>query len=235
HFCHQFAPGAVQHPGAFVLVGMGGFFAGVAKVPLTALIMVSEMSGSYELLVPLMLVSMVTVTILSARWSLYEEQVPSLIDSPAHLGDFMIDILARIRVREVYQPREHVELVPQSTPLPRVMRLVSRSPADYFPVVDDEEKLVGIFSLSDVRAVADAAGAGSLIVAADIATFPVLTVTPDDDLHTALRRFTQKNIDELPVVAPDDPRHVLGMLRRKEVILAYDQHFDALRSDEMRG
>ena len=62
----------------FVLVGMGGFFAGVAKVPLTALIMVSEMSGSYELLVPMMLVSMVTVTMLSSKWTLYEEQVPWL-------------------------------------------------------------------------------------------------------------------------------------------------------------
>jgi CIC family chloride channel protein len=69
-----------------------------------------------------------------------------------------------------------------------------------------------------------------LIVAADLATFPVITVTPDDDLHTALRRFTSKNIDELPVVSPDDPRQVLGMLRRKEVILAYDQHFEALRT-----
>ena len=229
---HLMPAGYIQNPGAFVVVGMGGFFAGVAKVPLTALIMVSEMSGSYELLVPLMLVSMVTVASLSSKWTLYEEQVPSLIDSPAHLGDFMIDILARIHVREVYQPREHVELVPQEMPLSNVMRLVSTSPADYFPVVDDDEKLVGIFTLSDVRAVADAAAAGGLIVAADIATFPVLTVTPDDDLHAALRRFTRKNIDELPVVAPDDPQQLLGMLRRKEVILAYDQHFDALRSDK---
>jgi CIC family chloride channel protein len=232
-FCHEFLPpGYVDKPGVFVLVGMGGFFAGVAKVPLTALIMVSEMSGSYELLVPMMLVTMVTVAMLSSKWTLYEEQVPSLIDSPAHLGDFMIDVLARIHVREVYQPREHVELVPQEMPLLRVMRLVSTSPGNYFPVVDDDEKLVGIFSLSDVRAVADAAAAGGLIVAADIATFPVLTVTPDDDLHTALRRFTRKNIDELPVVSPDDPQQVLGMLRRKEVILAYDQHFDALRHEE---
>ena len=229
-FCHKVLPqGSVVNPEAFVLVGMGGFFAGVAKVPLTALIMVSEMSGSYELLVPLMLVSTVTVAILSSKWTLYEEQVPSLVDSPAHLGDFMIDVLARIHVREVHQAREHVELVPQGMPLSSVMRLVSTSPADYFPVVDSDEKLVGIFTLSDVRAVYDAAGAGSLIVAMDIATFPVITVTPDDDLHTALRRFTRKNIDEIPVVSPDDPQQVLGMLRRKEVILAYDEHFEALQ------
>ncbi|HID24441.1 MAG TPA: chloride channel protein, partial [Planctomycetaceae bacterium] len=85
--CHELFPGAVPQPGAFVLVGMGGFFAGVAKVPLTALLMVCEMSGSYGLLVPLMLVSVVNVALLSSRWTLYEEQVRTLVDSPAHLGD----------------------------------------------------------------------------------------------------------------------------------------------------
>ena len=67
--------------------------------------MVSEMSGSYDLLVPLMLVSVINFAILSRRWTLYEEQVPSLVDSPAHLGDFVIDVLEGIKVREVYKPR----------------------------------------------------------------------------------------------------------------------------------
>jgi len=97
--CNTLFPEVAPRPEAFVLVGMGGFFAGVAKVPLTALIMVSEMSGSYELLVPLMLVSVINVAVLSSRWSLYEEQVPSLIDSPAHLGDYVVDVLEGMACR----------------------------------------------------------------------------------------------------------------------------------------
>lgn len=236
HFCHDMFPDYIEQPAAFVLVGMGGFFAGVAKVPLTALLMVSEMSGSYELIVPLMLVSVLTVTILSSKVTLYEEQVPSLIDSPAHLGDFMIDVLARIRVHEVFDKKRRVELVPEDMPLGKVLSMVARSHHLYFPVVDGDELLTGIFSLRDVRAAFEGHGAKDLIVAADLATFPVLTVTPDDDLHTALRRFTVKNIDEIPVVNPEAPRRVIGLLRRRDVIAAYDKHFsydpDKVRMDE---
>jgi CIC family chloride channel protein len=231
YFLHQLHPDAVVQPEAYVLVGMGGFFAGVAKVPLTALIMVSEMCGSYALLVPLMLVSVISVAVLSSRWTLYEEQVGSLVDSPAHLGDFVIDVLARIQVRSVYRVDHPIDLVPENMPLPEILRLVSLSRNNYFPVVDSKQQLVGIFSLRDIRATLEGDRAGALIVAADIATFPVLTVTPDDDLHDALRRFTRKNIDELPIVDPANPRRVIGMLRRKEVIGAYDEQLAAMRHD----
>ena len=97
--CTRLLPGVIQQPEAFVLVGMGGFFAGVAKVPLTAVLMVSEMTSSYGLLVPLMLVSIINVAVLSSRWTLYEEQVPTIVDSPAHQGDFIVDVLEQIRVR----------------------------------------------------------------------------------------------------------------------------------------
>ncbi len=61
---HQVAPGWVIHPNAFVLVGIGGFFAGVAKVPISSIIMASEMCASYVLLVPLMLVSTISYRII---------------------------------------------------------------------------------------------------------------------------------------------------------------------------
>ncbi len=231
-YVHQLYPELVPQPEAYILVGMGGFFAGVAKVPLTALIMVSEMCGSYDLLAPLMLVSIVNVAVLSSRWTLYEEQVSSLIDSPAHLGDFVVDVLARIQVRSVYRVDHPIDLIPQETPLPIIIKLVASSQNNYFPVVDDDQHLVGIFSLHDVRSILEGDRAGGLILAADIATFPVLTVTPNDDLHTALRRFTRKNIDELPIVNPDDPLRVIGMLRRKEVIGAYDEQLAAMRHDQ---
>ena len=71
---HQLAPGWVIHPNAFVLVGIGGFFAGVAKVPVSSIIMACEMCASYVLLVPLMLVSTISYVLLG-RVSLYEKQV----------------------------------------------------------------------------------------------------------------------------------------------------------------
>jgi CIC family chloride channel protein len=227
--CHQFFPAIVTHPEAFVLVGMGGFFAGVARVPLTAMLMVCEMSGSYDLLIPLMLVSIVNVAVLSSRWSLYEEQVSAMVDSPAHQGDFVVDVLEQICVREVMNTHRQMDLIPDDMPLPEILRRAADTENTYFPVVDRDRRLVGIFSLRDLRTVLTGDRAGSLVLATDIATTPVLTVSPDDDLHVALRRFTQKNIDELPVLDPEQPGHILGMLRRKEVIAAYHQRVTQLR------
>jgi CIC family chloride channel protein len=222
-------PGVVEHPEAFVLVGMGGFFAGVARVPLTAMLMVCEMSGSYGLLVPLMLVSITNVALLSSRWSIYEEQVTAMVDSPAHQGDFVTDLLEQMYVREVMDTKRKIDLVPEGMSLEEILRLAASSRNTYFPVVDGHAKLVGIFSLRDLRSALTGNGAGPLVVAADLASSPVLTVNPEDDLYTALRRFTQKNIDDLPVVALDDPDSIVGILSRKDVIAAYHHRATALR------
>ena len=91
---------------------MGGFFAGVSKTPLTSIVMVCEMTGSYSLLVPLMLVCGLNMA-LSRRWTIYEEQVPSPIDSPAHQGDFVVDVLERLRVEQVGVRTEGLEVGPE--------------------------------------------------------------------------------------------------------------------------
>ncbi len=229
--CEHFFPNIVTHPEAFVLVGMGGFFSGVARVPLTAMLMVCEMSGSYGLLLPLMLVCIVNVALLSSRWSLYEEQVPAIVDSPAHQGDFVVDVLEQIQVRDVMDLDRKFELVPENMPLQQILRVASYSACSYFPVVNPENKLVGIFSLRDLRAVLTGNRSGSLIVAADIASHPVLTVVPTDDLHTALRRFTRKNIEDIPIVDPEIEGSVLGMLSRRDVISAYHDRVTELRHE----
>ncbi len=233
--CNDLIPGAIEKPEAFVLVGMGGFFAGVARVPLTAMLMVCEMSGSYGLLIPLMLVCIVNVAVLSSRWTLYEEQVPAPIDSPAHQGDFVVDVLEQMRVDEVLDTSRRIDFVREDTPLPQILRIAASSSGAYFPVVDQNNKMVGIFSLRDLRAVLTGDGAGPLVLATDIATSPVLTVKPDDDLHTALRRLTQKNIDEIPVVDPEDPGRVIGMLSRKDVIAAYHDRVTELRHEHQEA
>ena len=58
----------------------------------------------------------------------------------------------------------------------------------------------------------------------------MLTVTPEDNLHTALRRMTELNVDELPVVDPEDPTRLLGLLSRRQLTLAYTSLIESLRS-----
>ncbi len=231
--CGQFLaswfPGAQINPAAFVLVGMGGFFAGVSKTPLTSIVMVSEMTGSYSLLVPLMLACATNMAI-SRRWTIYEEQVPFPIDSPAHQGDYVVDILEQIRVADVGVRSEGLEKIPAATPFRDLIHVVARSAETLFPVVDAQGRLTGIFTLRDLRLALLGAEWGPLVIADDLAYRPVISVTPDDDLHTALRRFTELNIDEIPVVDPKDPSHLLGLLSRRQLSMAYSSLIESLRS-----
>lgn len=231
--CGQFLafwfPAAQIHPATFVLVGMGGFFAGVSKTPLTSIVMVSEMTGSYSLLVPLMLACALNMAI-SRKWTIYEEQVPSPIDSPAHQGDYVVDILEQIRVGDVGIRSEGLEKIPAATPFRDLIHVVARSAETLFPVIDAHGRLTGIFTLRDLRLALLGAEWGPLIIADDLAYRPVISVTPDDNLHTALQRLTELNIDEIPVVDPKDPTHLLGLLSRRELSTAYSSLIESLRS-----
>jgi CIC family chloride channel protein len=232
-FCGQFLaywfPSAEIEPAAFVLVGMGGFFAGVSKTPLTSIVMVSEMTGSYSLLVPLMLACGLNMAI-SRRWTIYEEQVSTPIDSPAHQGDFVVDVLEQLRVRDVGIRTVGIETIPASTPFRELIHVVARSTETLFPVVDAQGRLTGIFSLRDLRLALVGSEWGPLVLADDLAYRPVVSVTPDDNLHTALRHMTELNIDEIPVVDQNEPTHLLGLLSRRDLTVAYTSLIESLRS-----
>src|SRR5579863_692403 len=99
-FFHGIWPDLVPHPEVYTVVGMAGFFAGCAHAPISTIIMVSEMTGEYKLLLPTMWVSTLCF-LLCRRWTLYEKQVRSRLESPAHRGDFLVDVLEGIKVRDV--------------------------------------------------------------------------------------------------------------------------------------
>ena len=109
------------------------------------------------------------------------------------------------------------------------MRKIAASRQDYFPVVDDGE-FVGIVSAHDVREFTFDESVYRLAIAADIMSSPPVVVTPEVDLHKALETFDSIWIDELPVVASDDPNKVLGQLRRRAINRAYTKKLKELRA-----
>jgi CIC family chloride channel protein len=218
------APQLAPQPAACVLVGMGGFFAGVAKVPIASLIMVAEMSGSYGLLVPMMLVSSVAYLLMRGV-SIYEAQVPGRIDSPAHIGEFQIDVLERLTVRDVMEPDQSVVSVLPGASFDTVLDLVADSDQEAYPVIDDNGVIEGMFSLNDVRRVMATPEVWPLLVASDLGVTArgMAYLEPDDDLHSALQRFTAFKREILPVVDGEPPAPVIGMLRHHDVMEAYDR------------
>lgn len=209
-------------PGVYAIVGMAGFFAGCAHAPISTIIMVSEMTGEYSLLLPTMWVSTLCF-VLCKPWTLYSKQVPSRLESPAHRGDFIVDLLEGLKVEDVYQSDPKMVYIPESMSLDAIVHRLAETQQHYFPVVDSENRLVGIFSSDDVRSYLYDETIWQLAVARDIMVSNIVSVTPRDDLNTALRRFTARNLDELPVLDADDPGKLLGMLGRKEVIAFYNR------------
>ncbi len=223
-FLHGLWPALVPQPAIYAVVGMAGFFAGCARAPISTIVMVSELTGDYSLLVPTMWVSTLCF-ILCQRWTLYEKQVPTRLDSPAHRGDFLVDVLEGITVQDV--PWKQRQTVPEGMPLQEIVHMLATSRQHYFPVVDAGGRFVGIFSTDDVRGYLFNELIWRLANARDVMTTRVVSVVPADDLPTALTRFTELNLDELPVVAAGSGTELLGMLRRKDVIACYNQRLMA--------
>jgi CIC family chloride channel protein len=228
--CSHFFPDLILKPNAFVLVGMGGFFAGVAKVPIASLLLVAEMTGGYSLIVPLLVVSTISYLLLG-EYSLYERQVSTRVDSPAHLGDFATDILEHLQVRKALPPDRRVLAIPEDMRLDQIVDLIVDSDQMDFPVVDKQGDLVGIISISDVRKVLLNSDLHRLIVAKDVATPEVVTVTSEDSLNTALTRMTENEIRSLPVVAKENSGKVVSMLSRKDVIRTYREEIERLKRE----
>lgn len=226
------APQYAPPTAACVLVGMGGFFAGVAKVPIASLIMVAEMSGSYGLLVPMMLVSSVAFLLMRGV-SIYEKQVSGRVDSPAHIGEFQIDVLERQTVREVMDPNQRIVTVAPGASFDAVLALLADADQYAFPVVDEHGMVEGMFSINDVRRVMATPEVWPLLVASDLGVTArgMAYLEPDDDLHTALQRFTAFQRDILPVVDGRPPAPVIGLLRHHEVMEAYDREIQRLRAE----
>jgi CIC family chloride channel protein len=221
-------PGHGINPACYALVGMGAFFAGVAKTPISSILMVCEMTGSYNLLAPLMLVSVVHL-VLAAGWSLYETQVGSPIDSPAHAGDFVVDVLASMHVRDVVDDEDRPTLVSQSATLRQALGVVSTAQGSYFPVVDEQGALTGIFSLSDVRRIFLETDVHDMVIVKDFMADHVVRVTREDTLDHALRAMNELAVHALPVVDSNDSQRVVGMLTRTSIGASYHRRLQELR------
>ncbi len=230
---HFILPGIVTQPGAFVVVGMAGFFAAVSNTPISTIIFVSEMTDSYQLLLPSLLVCSLAF-LLSRRWTIYVKQVRSRIDSNAHRGDFFVDVLGTIRVKELMPRLRRVELVPENMPLTDFRKMFSSTEQQYFPVVDKEQRLTGIFSINDIRGVIFNQEMGNLLVMKDVANSDIIVTTPSEDLSEVLKKFTIRNINRLPVVKEEDHKILLGMLDRREVIQYYNDRVDEIKLKHQR-
>jgi len=226
---HRLFPTVVEHTSSFVVVGMAGFFAAASKAPISTIIFVSEMTNSYHLLLPSLLVCSLSF-LLSRSWTIYHQQVPAKHDSPAHRGEFVVDVLEDLKVIDAYTPMSLTK-IPENMPLRDLIKVVSDTNCYNYPVVDEGGRLIGMISVDDIRGVLLEEGVYPLIIAKDLAQPNPVTVTLNESLNSALHKFTLMDmqgrpVEEIPVVDDKNPNEIIGVLTRRNLLAAYSREME---------
>jgi CIC family chloride channel protein len=208
-------PGTFPEPlrKALIPVGMGGVLAAGMRTPLAAAVMVIEMTESYGLIVPLMVVC-TTAYVVGNRWGLNEEQVPTSSQSPVHSADTIVHLLEALRVKD-FLDRAWKLVVPPNAGLREMIKRTGPDEQPTFAVVRGGS-LLGIIMLPDLgRIIADEELA-RVVIAHDIMREQTAVLSPDDNLYRALELFRLHHCNVLPVVVGKSQRW-LGMLTRERV------------------
>ncbi len=218
---HTLWPGITAPVGAYALVGLGAFLAAAAHAPLTAMFLLFEITNSHEIVLPILFASAIGTII--ARVFYHESlDTEALVRKGIEIKvGRELTAMNALTVDDVMH--DDFTWVPESMDLHSLAQRFATSPWIYFPVLDENERMVGIISLNDIRTVLMEDELARLVVVADLMTRDVITVFPDDTLNRAMEQFGRKDIEQMPVVSRKDPRRVYGMLKRQDVIRAYNE------------
>lgn len=223
---HSFLPELTASSGAYALVGMGGLVAATTHAPITAIIIIFELTSQYTIILPLM-ITCITATLLATiikKGNIYTIKLMRR-GITLHRGREQ-SILQDLVVQEVM--RSEIRTVTEGAFLADIIKAFQTHHTSYLEMVDEEGMLSGIISFRDIRLVLQEEQLGHLIVAKEVATSPVITVSPLDDLETALRKMGQTGVSQLPVVDMHNPRRVIGVIHEKDITAAYNREAMAL-------
>ena len=216
----QLVPGIPGPPGAYALVGMGAVFAGATHASMTAVLIIFEMTGDYKIILPLML-AVVTSSLISGA-ILKRETIYTLKLTRRGVRlrrGRALDVLEGVRVEEVMSQTETVH---PDAPVEGLQESFLKANRNAFPVVDEGRRLAGIVSLNDVRRKLESRDDVHGIVVRDIMTENLITAFPDENLNAVLQRMAPRDLSRLPVVSRSHPDRLLGVVRRNDVVRAYD-------------
>jgi CIC family chloride channel protein len=211
----------VDSPTTYALAGMGGFFSAVSKVPITAIVIVFEMTTDFNLVLPLMIVSV-------AAYLVSDKVMPgSLYNKLLQLKGITITqgvstegILRKLTANDVMQRR--VETLDADMTLEEAMQVFSRSHHRGFPVVE-EGKLVGIIAQSDLVTRHGNTQPSDQLWLRDIMNHSPITVKPRHNLSHVLYLLDRYHISRLPVV---EARKLIGIITRADIIRAQAEHLN---------
>lgn len=216
-------------PGAYGLVAMSAMLAATIRAPLTAILIIFEITQSYTVILPLMLTAIVAN--IFAGW-LEKESIFTWVLSKqgVHIRKGAeASVLEKLRVGDVMLGQ--VTTFREDTPFRQILESVKLANHTYFPVLDNDSYLVGMLSLDNIREIIFEEGLEDIVVAGEICTRDkIIYVKEDDTLLTATERLGIKDLGALPVVKEQDGKLILrGLLRRGDIIMQYNKTVASMR------
>jgi CIC family chloride channel protein len=219
---NQFFPEQVAPAGAYALVGMAAVFAASAHAPITAVLILFELTGDYQIILPLML-TVVVATLVGQRL-LRGESIYTLKLTRRGirlLHGRQVDLMQGVTVREAMTRDAYV--VEANAPLEELGRYFEQTHAHSFPVVDESSELVGMVSIRDYENALFRPGEQPRRLVKDIATMGSLLIAYEDEsLASAIQRIGIRGVNKLPVVNRNNPRKIIGVVRHRDIVRAYN-------------
>jgi len=214
-------PSIAGNTGAFALVGMAALFSATARAPLTAMLIVFEMSNDYSMILPLM-VAGVAASYLS-QW-LHPESIYTM--KLAKRGIRFVegrdmDIMQGVRVSEVMRGRPVT--IHKDQYFSDAMALFQEKNLLGFPVLQDDGKLWGIVTLQDMEKTQSKEDFSSRgLKVSDFAVQNPVTVFPDEPIWAAIQKMSPRDLGRLPVISRDGSGKLVGLISRSDILRAYD-------------
>ena len=236
HMAHSMFPETVAPSGAYALVGMAAFFGGVAHAPITAILILFEMTGDYQIILPLMLATVVS-TIVSRNvshdsiYTLKLKRRGVVLSEDTQAIDLMQGVTAGMAMnRETDEVQLDMQLV-------ELMSTFSSTHYHALPVINQNSELAGLVTIKELDQLRTHGSLESKTVSDILSVKDPPTILPHQPVWMALRHLEDQGEGCVPVVAETGSKKLLGVLRRIDIIRAYnkavseraqDQHHDEI-------
>jgi len=228
---HAWFPAQTAEHGAYALVGMGAVLAGTTHAPLTAMVMIFEQTNSYQIILPLMFVCIIS-TVTSRLWRGDSMHIEALrrrgvilprgpeasVMQTLHVSDVMHEQVDRVRVNDTF---------------PVVVDHFLNSRYNNLYVVDEGDRFLGAIPLHALKEMLTQGENLSSVIAVDLLDETFTFVTPADRLADTMDKFWQQNSERLPVVRDAGTRQLLGWISKRDLIGIYNQ--EILQKQQVLG
>jgi CIC family chloride channel protein len=212
------APGLHTQPGAYALTGMACLLAGTTHAPMTATLMVFEMTLDYNVVVPLLLGSAIA-SVVATRFSATSVYTEALQRKASSLTGDGSRGVAALRVGDLMRP-EQVVVAPEC-PAPRLFDTFVSVHRNHLYLVDAEQRFMGAVNLHDLNAALRDGPEPDAVLAKDLARARFETTTLDEPVLSAMEKFERQECERLPVLTDAASRRLLGTISKRDILSAW--------------